>query len=362
MIGHTGRGNYGHGLDVALSGLPGITVVAVADPDVAGRTAAQRRSGAAVAYADYRMMLEREKPELVVVAPRMTDQHHAMVRAALEVGAHVYCEKPFMRTLAEADEVLERAASTGRRIAVAHQMRLAPGVRSLRAEMLAGRLGRLTEIRAWGKQDRRAGGEDLIVLGTHVFDLVRLLAGDPLWCEAQVRQSGRAAGRGDIRPATEDIGPVIGDEIAASFGLPGGVLCRFFSRAGQAAVDGPWGLELIGTEGRARIALDFLPQVTIRDGADSTRAWRAVPGGDAAARPAAERGVGVANRRVVDDWLAAIAAGREPECSGRAATQALEMAHAVWAAGLAGSRVTLPLRDRRHPLGTAAGGPSGAEK
>ena len=43
---------------------------------------------------------------LLRVEPRLRDQHHAMVSAALAVGAHVYCEKPFMRTLAEADDVL----------------------------------------------------------------------------------------------------------------------------------------------------------------------------------------------------------------------------------------------------------------
>jgi len=37
IIGHTGRGNYGHGLDVAFVGLPGVEIVAVADPDEQGR-------------------------------------------------------------------------------------------------------------------------------------------------------------------------------------------------------------------------------------------------------------------------------------------------------------------------------------
>ena len=33
VIGHTGRGNYGHGLDVVRNSLPGCEIVAVADAD-----------------------------------------------------------------------------------------------------------------------------------------------------------------------------------------------------------------------------------------------------------------------------------------------------------------------------------------
>jgi hypothetical protein len=33
VVGETGRGNYGHGLDLAFAGLPGVEVVAVAGED-----------------------------------------------------------------------------------------------------------------------------------------------------------------------------------------------------------------------------------------------------------------------------------------------------------------------------------------
>ncbi|HEX2185518.1 MAG TPA: gfo/Idh/MocA family oxidoreductase, partial [Chloroflexota bacterium] len=39
-IGDTGRGNYGHGIDLAWTGLPGVTFAAVADEDETGRLAA----------------------------------------------------------------------------------------------------------------------------------------------------------------------------------------------------------------------------------------------------------------------------------------------------------------------------------
>src|SRR5205085_4746722 len=182
IIGHTGKGDYGHGLDVIFNGRGNIEVVAVADPVPAGRAAAAARSKALRQYEDYRLMLEKEKPRLVCIAPRWTNQHHAMALAALGIGAHLYMEKPFTQTLAEADEVLAEADRAGLRIAVAHQMRLAPGILQLKKKIDEGLLGELAQIRAYGKQDHRAGGEDMLVLGTHLFDLIRFFAGNASWC------------------------------------------------------------------------------------------------------------------------------------------------------------------------------------
>ena len=54
LIGHTGQGNYGHGLDMVYSDMPEVDVVAVADPDPEGLAAAVQRTGATRPYADYR--------------------------------------------------------------------------------------------------------------------------------------------------------------------------------------------------------------------------------------------------------------------------------------------------------------------
>lgn len=354
IIGHTGRGNYGHSLDLIFADRPGIEVVAVADPDAGGRERALTRIGARRGYADFREMLARERPQLVCVAPRWTEQHHAMVRAALEIGAHVYCEKPFMRTLAEADDVLALAARSGRRIAVAHQGRLAPATLRLKRRIDEGLIGDLLEIRVHGKQDKRAGGEDMLVLGTHQFDLVRFFAGDPSWCSARVLHDGRDIVRADARTVAEAIGPVAGDEIEALFALPRGVNVHYTSRAREAAAAGPWGMEFIGSKGRARLLNDvvtdafFLRETAISD-QGQVREWRPLLDEPAVAGTI-DRSFTAANRLVVDDWLDAIAKEREPVCSGLAAMKSLEMIHAVWAAGLSRGRVELPLQSRTHPL------------
>ena len=98
VIGRTGKGNYGHGLDTVWTDVPQCEVVAVADEQEAGRREAQKRTKAPVAYADFREMLDKERLNIVAVAPRWIDQHREMALAAAEHGCHIYMEKPFVPT------------------------------------------------------------------------------------------------------------------------------------------------------------------------------------------------------------------------------------------------------------------------
>jgi predicted dehydrogenase len=242
------------------------------------------------------------------------------------------------------------------KIAVAHQMRLAPSIVNLKKAIGDGLLGDLLELRAWGKQDdTRSGGEDMIVLGTHVFDLMRLFAGDVMFCTARILQAGRELTRADARRVKERIGPVAGDEVTAQFAFANGVNATFTSRKRLREQVEHWGLELVGSKTSARILCDVYPAVyVLKRGAWSadgrTDQWQRFEG-DPASVPAAERGFGPANRRLVEDWLEAIKMNREPACSGLNATKSLEMVMAVYHAALSGARVALPLKDRSDPLG-----------
>ncbi|HUE69750.1 MAG TPA: Gfo/Idh/MocA family oxidoreductase, partial [Pirellulaceae bacterium] len=89
VIGHTGRGNYGHGIDTVWRHFsPQCQVVAVSDPDEKGRAEAVKRLTNAEektipkAFADYRQMLDEVKPQIVAIGPRWLDQHRDMVLAA----------------------------------------------------------------------------------------------------------------------------------------------------------------------------------------------------------------------------------------------------------------------------------------
>ncbi len=359
IIGHTGAGNFGHGIDRIFNGLPGIQVTAVADPIEAGRAKAKASSGAARDYADYREMLAKERPDLVGVGPRWSGEHHAMTMAALEAGAHVYLEKPFTLTLAEADEILQLAAEKRRKIAVAHVTRTAPIVIRLEKALREGLIGQVLEIHTAGKMGSRAGGQDLMVLGLHVFDLVRLFGGEVQWCHARIMQGGKIAKLSDAKESPSDrVGPVVGDDIFAHFAMDSGVNATFRSRRGLEKAAGPFGMEIIGSAGVIRFKSGSAPTISIlaqpsRVATTRTENWTTWTGG---VNPADEAeidgltGYDAAHRRVVRDWLQAIEENREPLCSGNRAMKAIEMAHGVFQSGIEQKRVKFPLAVRNHPL------------
>ena len=192
VIGHTGRGNYGHGLDVVWREFPETEVVAVADADEKGLAAAVKRLGGVRGFADYRRMLDEARPDVVAVSPRWLDQHCDMVVAAAERGAKgIYLEKPLCRTLEEADRMEAACSKSGTKVAIAFQTRYSQKLPVLRKLIAEGRLGRVLEFRARDKEDRRGGGEGLVVLGPHMFNLISVLGGAPEWCYARVK-IGRA--------------------------------------------------------------------------------------------------------------------------------------------------------------------------
>ena len=349
VIGHTGRGDYGHGLEAIFAGRPGIELVALADPVEAARERRVRETGALRAYADWRELLERERPDLVSIAMRHADQHADVALACLRAGAHCYVEKPFVMTCEEADAVLAEADRCGRRVAVAHTMRMSPAVRRLREWVAGGGIGELREMQAFGKQAHRAGGEDLSVLGTHLFDLMRLCAGDPLWVAARIMTSGRDITVADRRRVKDEVGWVAGDTVRAQFAFADGVQGLFTSDGALREITGDWGIELRGSRGVARLKCDLVPSVFTRTSppwstGDGSEVWTPLDG--VGPMEATDH-----NRAPVEDWLDAIATGREPECSARNGAWAIEMVSGCYQSALGAGRVGFPLQVRAGPLG-----------
>jgi len=126
LAGSTGRGDYGHDLDRLWERVAGAEVVAVSDDQPEGLAKAVERTKAGRGYADYREMLDKEKPDILCVCTRWLDQHHAMIMAALDRGIHVLTEKPLCRTLAEADEIVQKSQMTHAQVAVAHTTHYSP--------------------------------------------------------------------------------------------------------------------------------------------------------------------------------------------------------------------------------------------
>jgi predicted dehydrogenase len=357
VIGRTGKGNYGHGLDTVWLNNDRAEIVAVGDEDEKGRAAAAAKLKAPKAYADYRKMLEQEKPQIVSVADRFLDQHHDMVIACAEAGASVLLEKPAARTLQEADEMVAACDKHHVKCAIAHQTRYSPRLKVIRELISSDKLGDLIELRGRGKEDARGGGQDLMVLGTHILDLMRLLAGDARWCFARVWQDGKKALPGDVRAGGEGLGPIQGDRIAATYGFDNAVTGTFGTMKAKDGAGKRFGLHVFGTKGVIYLSTGSLPAAYWLD----DPAW-ATGATKAAWQPITSAGVGqpephkdgsadFGNRLIAADLIDAIEKDREPLGSLRDGRAALEMILAVYESHKLDRPVDLPLKNRRHPLG-----------
>ncbi|RLS58833.1 MAG: gfo/Idh/MocA family oxidoreductase [Planctomycetota bacterium] len=356
IIGSTGRGDYGHGLDAVWQRFDDCEVVAVADPVEAGLVKALARTGAARGYADYREMLDKEHPQIVAVCPRWIDQHRDMAIACAEHGCHMYMEKPFARTLGEADEIIRACEMRHLKLAVAHISRYSPQLGLVKKLIASGEIGDILEIRARGKEDARGGGEDLWVLGTHVLDLMRVYGGDPVSCYATMRQSGLPVRPEHVRAGNEGLGPLAGDRIDAMYRFQSGVVGYFSSQRGAGGNPNRFGLRIYGSRGVIDHTSGYgNPAYLIADphwsGPTSRAAWRTISSqGIDQPETLTATGYEGGNPAAARDLIAAIEQDRPPLCSMTEARGAIEMVLGVFESHRVGGPVSLPLTVAGHPL------------
>lgn len=362
VIGSTGRGDYGHGLDAVWKDINSCAVVGVADQDEAGRTKAKDRTGAARSYADYRDMLEKEKPDIVAVCPRWIDQHRDMVLACADHGCHMYVEKPFCRTLGEADEMIRACEMRHLKLAVAHISRWSPQLEIIRRLIRDGEIGDLLEIRARGKEDQRGGAEDLWVLGTHVLDLMRAVAGDPVSCYATLQFQGKLVTREHVKEGNEGLGPLAGDRVDATYRFANGVSGYFSSKKAAGGNPNRFGLQIFGSKGVIDTTSGFAnPAYLLSDakwgtGGKDVR-WRPISSaGIEKPETITRTGYEGGNPAAALDLIAAIEQDRQPLCSMYEGRGAVEMVLAVFESHVRQTAVSMPLQCSDNPLGRLAMG------
>ena len=133
-------------------------------------------------------LIDSARPELVVVGTP-PDSHAALCIQALEGGAHVISEKPFVSTVEEADRVLAAAAAAGRHVAVNHQYRGKPVFRAVKdeigrpgvGELVFCQVSQLMDLAPWDEPTPwRAAmpNRTLFEAGCHLVDLLLYLFGE----------------------------------------------------------------------------------------------------------------------------------------------------------------------------------------
>lgn len=358
VIGHTGRGNYGHDIDRVWLEIPDCEIVGVSDPDEKGRQAAAQKLKVTKTFSDYRKLLDETKPNVVSICPRWLDQHRDMILAVAERGIHIYMEKPFCRTLAEADQIVAACEKHKVKLAIAHQTRYSPKIQAVRTLIADGLLGDILELRGRGKEDARGGSEDLWVLGSHVMNLIQVFGGEARWCFAKVSEKGHPIGKADVKEGPEGIGLLAGDQVTAMYGLEEGATAYFGSR--RNAAGGRFGLQIYGSKGIVEIltghlpAVNFLPDPTWSPGRTG-KTW--VPVSSAGpGQPESLRDGGLLGGNILAcvDLLTAIEDDRQPECSMYEARHTVEMIAAVFESQRVGGPVPMPLVNRDNPLAKLA--------
>jgi predicted dehydrogenase len=351
IIGHTGRGNYGHYLDRAFDGVA--RVVAVADPDETGRAGALQRTGAPLGYAGYREMLDREQPDIVVVASREIGDHHRIVLDVAERGCHIYLEKPIAASPAEVDEMLAACARRNLRLIVAHPWRGHPPIQRVAIPLIrAGKIGAPRLARIYGMGGRHGGNELFVDLAPHFFDFLWQLFGPPQWCQAHITQDGRTSTPADLRPGAEGMGLVAGNGITAYYQFQD-CAAHFESYQGDGK-ENPYRIDIHGTAGTLSLPgpmsnqpdVYFHPLVNPPLRGDDR--WEVIP-----ADPPPDDHKWVRAHHRMATSMVAMLRGETPEwelVQGTDARLFLEMALLAHAAHIAGARVSLPLPDGRNPF------------
>ena len=127
-----------------------VDIIAVADVDLRRTANFKKRFPNARVYQDWRELLDQENKRLDSVNVSTPDHMHApMAMSAMELGKHVYCQKPLTHDLYEARRLTEYASLKG----VVSQMgiqihstnfyRLAPLI------VQAGAIGKIKEVHSW---------------------------------------------------------------------------------------------------------------------------------------------------------------------------------------------------------------------
>src|SRR6266567_1227729 len=164
----------------ACQAVPELEVAGGCDPNPEARRKMAQKFGIARTFETFDEMLEQLRPEMVIVGTP-PNSHFEICRKSIEAGAHVFCEKPFMRDVEECDRIIELARRRSVLLRVNNQYRFMTFYRQTRERLLRGEFGRVFYIQCWQQMFHPPAKETnwrnqlkqyvLYEFGTHALDL-----------------------------------------------------------------------------------------------------------------------------------------------------------------------------------------------
>ena len=149
---------------------------------------AQAVTGADVATTDYREITENPDVDIVHICTP-NDQHLAPLLSAMRHNKHIYCDKPLVASIAEAEQVRVAMADYTGVSQMTFHLRFFPAVQRAKQLIDAGKLGKILQFRKGYYHASNAGAEFpyrwkhsptggvVRDLGSHVLDMVDHLVG-----------------------------------------------------------------------------------------------------------------------------------------------------------------------------------------
>jgi predicted dehydrogenase len=187
VIGYGPLGGMGYHHGLGVTSTDGLQLVAVVDPSVDRRKAAEADFPGVHTYASTDELLGDDDVEVAFVATPPA-HHVTLTLDLLRAGKHVACEKPLCLTLAEADQLMATAAANRRILTVHQNRRWDPDFVAVRRTVNAGFLGTLFNVetfvggyahpcRTWHSDSAVSGGA-VYDWGSHHIDWVLQLLGE----------------------------------------------------------------------------------------------------------------------------------------------------------------------------------------
>lgn len=197
-----GAGYFSHFQYEAWTRIPEVEIAALYNRTEAKAREVMAKHGVPRYYADWRAMLDAEKPDFVdIITPPET--HQEMCAEAAARGIHIICQKPLAPTLAESRRIVEKAHEAGVRFMVHENWRWQPWYREIRGIAESRAIGEFTHLYfrmrtgdGWGddaylsRQPFFREYPRLLVYetGVHFIDTFRYLLGEIVEVYANLRQ------------------------------------------------------------------------------------------------------------------------------------------------------------------------------
>jgi predicted dehydrogenase len=238
----------------------GFEVVAISSVSRGNIEEVQKTSGVKNVYTDWRLMLDQEQLDLVVVASAV-HLHRDMVLAAYEKGLDVLCEKPMALHIEESEEMISARDSAQRLGLINHEFRFLPARTKVKEFLDSGSLGQILHIRylcsfasytslvsrsrGWLGQEDKGGGM-LGAIGSHMTDSLHW------WMNSQFKEVFAQLPT-HVPTYTDENGMVENRTADDAFQIIGTlengatVIMELLSAARQ--TENSWRLEVFGTEG-----------------------------------------------------------------------------------------------------------------